>query len=220
MIWTAGVRGSLPSNPWGLATNHHNQVEILPTLQVPDHPEVYVTGDLAGIQQDGRPLPMVAQMGIQTGTTAGRNVLRQVAGKPPLPFRYRDKGTLDVIGRNAAVAYIWRQAFRGFPAWLIWVGVHIFNLIGFRNRLLVLIDWAWDYLLCEHGVRLIVPSKPFSKKETTTVEIPAKAVVLTGIDKSNKADRDKVFSNQLDGRAEHGDEKASNKTAKFHGRSH
>jgi NADH dehydrogenase len=73
-----------------------------------------------------------------------------------LPFRYHDKGTLDVIGRNVAVAYIWRRAFRGFPAWLIWVGVHIFNLIGFRNRLLVMLNWAWDYLLSEHGVRLIV----------------------------------------------------------------
>jgi NADH dehydrogenase len=220
VIWTAGVRGTIPGDQWGLATNRHNQVEVLPTLQVPDHPEVYVTGDLAGIQQDGRPLPMVAQMGIQTGTTAGRNVLRQVAGKPLLPFRYRDKGTLDVIGRNAAVAYIWRRAFRGFPAWLIWVGVHIFNLIGFRNRLLVLIDWAWSYLFGEYGVRLIVPTKALSEKKSATVEIPAKAVVLTGIDKSNEADRDKVFSNQQNGRAEHGDKKASNKTAKIHNRSH
>jgi NADH dehydrogenase len=217
VIWTAGVRGDLPSDPWGLATNRRNQVEVLPTLQVPDHPEVYITGDLTGIQQDGRPLPMVAQVGIQTGTAAGRNILRQLAGKPLLPFRYRDKGTLDVIGRNAAVAYIWRRAFRGFPAWLIWVGVHIFNLIGLRNRLLVLIDWAWDYLFCEHGVRLIVPSQPFSKKKSTAMEIPAKAVVLRGIDKSNEADRAKGFSNQLDEKAEHGDKKPSNKTAKIHG---
>jgi NADH dehydrogenase len=173
VIWTAGVRGDLPSDPWGLATNRRNQVEVLPTLQVPDHPEVYITGDLTGIQQDGRPLPMVAQVGIQTGATAGRNVMRQLAGKPLLPFRYRDKGTLDVIGRNAAAAYIWRRAFRGFPAWLIWVGVHIFNLIGLRNRLLVLIDWAWSYLFGEYGVRLIVPSKPLSEKKSATVEIPA-----------------------------------------------
>ena len=143
---------------WGLATNRHNQVEVLPTLQVPDHPEVYIVGDLAGIQQDGHPLPMVAQGGIQTGTTAGRNILRQLAGEPPIPFHYHDKGTLDVIGRNTAVAYIWGRAFQGFLAWLIWVGVHIFNLIGFRNRLLVLVDWAWAYFFSEHGVRLIFPS--------------------------------------------------------------
>ena len=147
-------------------------MEVLPTLQVPDHPEVYVVGDLAGIQQDGRPLPMVAQVGIQTGTAAGRNILRQLAGQPPLPFRYHDKGTLDVIGRNAAVAYIWGRAFRGFPAWLMWVGVHIFNLIGFRNRLLVLVNWAWAYLFSEHGVRLIVPSEISPDKRLTAAEIP------------------------------------------------
>ena len=159
VIWTAGVRGNIPGDQWGLRTNRQNQVEVLPTLQVPGHPEVYIAGDLAGIQQDGHPLPMVAQMGIQTGSTAGRNILRQLMGQPPLPFRYHDKGTLDVIGRNAAVAYIWRRAFRGFPAWLIWVWVHIFNLIGYRNRFLVLINWAWDYLFSEHSVRLIVPSR-------------------------------------------------------------
>jgi NADH dehydrogenase len=173
VIWTAGVHGTIPGDQWGLTTNRRNQAVVLPTLQAPGHPEVYIIGDLAGIQQDGRPLPMVAQMGIQTGTTAGRNILRQRVGKSPLPFRYHDKGTLDVIGRNAAVAYIWRQAFRGFPAWVIWVGVHIFNLIGLRNRLLVLIDWAWSYLFGEYGVRLIVPSKPLSEKKSATVEIPA-----------------------------------------------
>jgi NADH:quinone reductase (non-electrogenic) len=173
VIWTAGVHGNIPGDPWGLATNRHNQVEVLPTLQVPDHPEVYIVGDLVGIQPDGHPLPMVAQVGIQTGTAAGRNILRQLAGQPPLPFRYHDKGTLDAIGRNAAAAYIWHRAFRGFPAWVIWVGVHIFNLIGFRNRLLVLIDWAWDYLFSEHGVRLIVPSKASPEKSPVTMRTPA-----------------------------------------------
>lgn len=164
VVWTAGVSGNIPEDHWGLATNRRNQVEVLPTLQVSDHPEVYIVGDLAGIQQDGQPLPMVAQVGIQTGMAAGRNILRQVAGRHPLPFRYHDKGTLDVIGRNAAVAYIWHRAFRGYPAWLIWVGVHIFNLVGFRNRLLVMINWAWDYLFSEHGVRLIVPMEVSAEK--------------------------------------------------------
>lgn len=158
VVWTAGVQGNLPGSEWGLATNRRNQVEVLPTLQVPNHPAVYVVGDLAGIQQDARPLPMVAQVGIQSGTTAARNILRQIEGQSPQPFHYHDKGTLDVIGRNAAVAYIWGRSFRGFPAWVIWVWVHIFNLIGLRNRLLVLVNWAWAYLFAEHGVRLIVPS--------------------------------------------------------------
>jgi NADH dehydrogenase len=115
---------------------------------------------------------MVAQVGIQTGTTAGRNILRKVAGRPPLPFRYHDKGTLDVIGRNAAVAYIWRRAFRGFFAWLIWVWVHIFNLIGYRNRFLVLINWAWDYLFAEHSVRLIVPTENHAGRGPSAMKIP------------------------------------------------
>ena len=171
VIWTAGVLGNIRGNQWGPATNRHGQVEVLPTLQVPGHPEIYVAGDLAGVEQDGRPLPMVAQKGIQTGTTAGRNILRQLAGKHPLPFRYHDKGTLDVIGRYSAVAYIWRRGFRGFAAWLIWVGVHIANLIGFRNRLLVLVDWAWDYLFGEHGVRLIVSPERSNQEALTAKDV-------------------------------------------------
>jgi NADH dehydrogenase len=177
----------MAEDQWGLKTNHHNQVEVLPTLQVPGHPEIYAVGDLAGIQQDGRPLPMVAQVGIQTGTTAGRNILRQLAGELPLPFRYHDKGTLDVIGRNVAVASIWHRSFRGLLAWLIWVGVHILNLIGFRNRLLVLINWAWAYLFGEFGVRLIYPSQVPPATAPTTGEpdmaqalVPADGTTGTG----------------------------------------
>lgn len=173
VIWTAGVQGSVPENQEGVATNRRNQVEVLPTLQLAGHPEVYVAGDLAGIQQEGQPLPLVAQVGIQTGSTAGRNILRSLAGQPPLPFRYQDKGTLAVIGRNAAAAYIWGRAIRGFPAWVIWLGVHILKLMGFRNRLLVLINWAWHYLFCEYGVRLITPTptslgKEFAEQEVTS----------------------------------------------------
>jgi NADH dehydrogenase len=189
VIWTAGVQGSGLGKQWGLATNRRNQVEVLPTLQLAGHPEVYVAGDLAGIQQEGRPLPMVAQVGIQTGTAAGRNILRQLAGQPPVPFRYQDKGTLDAIGRNVAVAYIWGRAFRGFPAWLIWVGVHILNLVGFRNRLLVLINWAWNYLFSENGVRLIAPSQAAFGKELATKEVADKADVLEEGDHPKGSDR-------------------------------
>jgi NADH dehydrogenase len=190
----AGVSGNIPGSQWGLATNRHNQVEVLPTLQVPDHPEIYAVGDLAGIQQDGHPLPMVAQVGIQTGTATGKNILRQIGGQAPLPFHYHDKGTIDVIGRNAAVAHIWHRSFTGFLAWLIWVGVHIFNLIGFRNRLLVLIDWAWAYLFSEHGVRLILPSEDLLGKAPVAVESQAQKEVPVGIDLPNRKDRAPVFS--------------------------
>ena len=92
------VLGNIPDDAWGLAANAHNQLEALPTLQVPGHPEVYVVGDLAGLRQDGLPLPMVAQLGIQTGAHAGRNILRQAAGQPPVPFHYRDIGVLTWLG--------------------------------------------------------------------------------------------------------------------------
>ena len=101
---------------------------------------------------------MIAPVAIQQGVAAGRNITRQIGGQSTLPFRYRDRGSMATIGRNTAVAYLWGHAFTGFPAWVLWLGVHIFNLIGFRNRLFVLINWAWDYLFTERTVRLILPS--------------------------------------------------------------
>lgn len=100
---------------------------------------------------------MVAPVAIQQGAAAARNITRQVAGQAPLPFRYRNRGTMVTIGRNAAAAYLSGRPFTGFPAWVLWLGVHLFNLIGFRNRLLVLINCAWDYFFRERPVRLIVP---------------------------------------------------------------
>ena len=102
---------------------------------------------------------MVSQVGIQTGAWAARNILRQMAGQEPLPFRYRDFGTWDVIGRNDAVIHMWRLSIRGFVAWIMWVVLNIYRLNGLRNRLLMMIDWAWAYLFGEHGVRLIAPSE-------------------------------------------------------------
>ncbi len=157
VIWTAGVRGEHLAPSDALPTARNGQVKVLPTLQIPGHPEVYVIGDLAYIEQDGGPLPMIAPVAIQEAQWAARNIARQIAGEEPLPFRYRDSGTMVTIGRNAAVARLSGQAFTGFPAWALWLGVHLYNLIGFRNRLLVLINWAWDYLLYERAVRLIVP---------------------------------------------------------------
>jgi NADH dehydrogenase len=156
-IWTAGVRAAPQVQAWGLPTAQRGRVAVQPTLQVPGHEEVYVIGDLAYLEEGGRPLPMVAPVAIQQGAAAARNIVRQVAGQAPLPFHYRDRGTMVTIGRNAAAAYLSGRAFTGFPAWVLWLGVHLFNLIGFRNRLLVLINWAWDYFFRERPVRLIVP---------------------------------------------------------------
>jgi NADH dehydrogenase len=155
-IWTAGVHGAPPAQSGDLTILRNGQVDVLPTLQVPGHPEVYITGDLAKLEENGRPLPMVALLATQEGTMAAKNILRQLKGLAPLPFHYLDIGTLAAIGRNAAAVHLLGRDFTGFFAWLFWVGLHIFRLIGFRNRLLVMIDWAWDYLFFERGVRLIV----------------------------------------------------------------
>lgn len=107
---------------------------------------------------------MVAPVAIQQGALAARNILRVLEGRPPQPFRYRDPGTLVTIGRNAAVAHVFGRSFTGFPAWLLWLGVHLVRLIGMRNRLVVLSGWAWDYLFYERAVRLILPSPPVRGK--------------------------------------------------------
>jgi NADH:ubiquinone reductase (H+-translocating) len=158
VIWSAGVTGNVVGDREEVPINTHNQMDVLPTLQVPDHPEVYVVGDSARVQEAGRPLPMVSQVGIQSGTWAARNILRQLNGQPPLPFRYRDFGSWDVIGRNDAVIHMWGLSIRGFVAWVMWVVLNIYRLNGMRNRLLMMINWAWAYLFGEHGVRLIAPS--------------------------------------------------------------
>ncbi len=158
VVWTAGVRGEPLASVWGLPTAHNGQVMVQPTLQLMEHPEVYVIGDLAYVEQAGRPLPMIAPVAIQQGVRAAQNIARQIEGQSPLPFHYQDRGAMATIGRNAAVTQLGRYAFTGWPAWMLWLGVHIFNLIGFRNRLFVLVNWAWDYLFYERTVRLILPS--------------------------------------------------------------
>lgn len=157
VIWTAGHRGHPIGEASGLPTNRRGQVSVLPTLQVPDHPNVYVVGDMAALEQDGKPLPMVAPVAMQEGEAAACNIIRQIAGEEPQPFRYKDSGMLAVVGRNAAVADLGRVTFTGFPAWALWLGYHLYKLIGFRNRIFVLLSWAWDYLFFDRKVRLILP---------------------------------------------------------------
>lgn len=158
VIWTAGVRGEPSAEGWGLGRDPAGRVAPLPSVQLADHPEVYVIGDLARVEEGGRPLPMIAPVAIQEGATAAENIRRQIAGAAPLAFHHRDRGMMATIGRNAAVASVAGLTFTGFPAWLVWLGVHLFKLIGFRNRLFVLTNWAWDYFLFERTVRLILPA--------------------------------------------------------------
>lgn len=158
VVWTAGVRGERSAAGWGLPVDRSGRVRVEPTLQLSGRPEVYAVGDLARFEQDGRPLPMVAPVATQQATTAARNIRRQSSGQPLMPFRFRDPGMMATIGRNAAVAHFAGLAITGFPAWLAWLGVHLVKLIGFRNRLMVLTNWAWDYFLYERAVRLILPT--------------------------------------------------------------
>ncbi len=165
VVWTAGVRGEPLASLSGIPTNRAGRVPVTQTLQVPDHPEIYVVGDAAYIEKDDGPLAMVAQVAIQSAVTAAKNIGRQIAGCQPMPFRYHDRGSMITIGRNAAGAAIGSRTYTGFFAWILWLVIHLFNLIGFRNRVMVLINWAWDYLLYERAVRFVFPSQtpPFSK---------------------------------------------------------
>jgi NADH dehydrogenase len=157
-VWTAGVRGGLDSARWGLPAGPKGQVAVAPTLQVAAYPDVYAIGDLAQVEDLARPLPMLAPVAIQQGAAAVRNIGFRLAGKAPVSFKYKDAGTLATIGRNAAVAELGGREFTGFPAWVLWLCVHLIQLIGYRNRLFVLINWARDYFLSDRPVRLILPS--------------------------------------------------------------
>jgi NADH dehydrogenase len=159
-VWTAGVGGEEVAARSGLDTRPNKTVSVLPTLQVPGEPNIYIAGDLAAFEQNGSFLPMVAQVAMQQGHAAATNIQRQIAGEPLQPFSYKDKGSMAVIGRNAAVADIAGRAFTGFTAWLIWLLVHLMQLVGYRNRLLVLVNWAWSYFTFERLVRLILPIQP------------------------------------------------------------
>jgi NADH:quinone reductase (non-electrogenic) len=155
LIWAAGVKAVSLTSRLGLPTAQQGRVPVAPTLDVPGHPDIYVIGDAAYLEVDGRPLPMMAPVAIQMAEVAARNIRRRVAGEPPAEFRYKDPGSLATIGRNAAVAYIRGIGFTGFPAWVVWLVVHIIQLIGFRNKLVVLVNWAWDYFFYERAARLI-----------------------------------------------------------------
>ena len=156
LIWTAGVRSAEITDRLGVQQAGSGRVRVESTLQLPGHPEVFIIGDAAYVEDaKGQPLPMLATVAQQQANAAARNLRNILKGKKPEPFRYKDPGLLATIGRNAAVARIWGLSFSGFIAWVIWVGLHIYRLIGFRNRLLVLINWAWDYFFYENQVRLI-----------------------------------------------------------------
>ena len=155
IFWAAGVAASPIGRSLGAELDDSGRVKVDDDCSVPGHPEVFVVGDLAYLEQDGEPLPGVAQTAIQMGRHAAGSIEGDLRGKKRTAFRYDDKGKLATIGRAAAVADFGNLRFGGFAAWFLWVFVHILYLIGFRNRLVVMIQWAWAWLAYARGIRLI-----------------------------------------------------------------
>ncbi len=160
-VWSAGVSGPQSARTLGLPVGQGGRVPVLPTLQLEGRPEVFLVGDMALCQAEGGPLPMLAPVAMQQGAAAARNAVRLLGGDTELErFRYVNRGVMATIGRGAAVASMGpglrNAAFTGTLAWLAWLFVHLLMLIGFRSRLAVMVNWAWDYLFSEKAVRLIV----------------------------------------------------------------
>ena len=159
VLWAAGVAASPLGRRLGVPVDRAGRVIVAPDLSIPDHPEIFVIGDLAAFRDDrGNMLPGVAPVAIQQGNWVAQTIARDLNHQPRLPFRYHDKGSLATIGRAAAVAQFGKLELSGFVAWLAWLFIHILFLIGFRNRMLVMINWAWAYLTYERGARLITGS--------------------------------------------------------------
>lgn len=156
ILWAAGVAASPLGKKLGAVTDRAGRVMVNPDLSIPDHPEVFVIGDLASLKdENGKMLPGVAPVALQEGKATAKNIERELAGQSRKNFHYFNKGNLATIGRAAAVAEFGKIHISGFLAWLSWLFVHIFFLIGFRNRIIVLIQWAWSYFTYERGARLI-----------------------------------------------------------------
>jgi NADH dehydrogenase len=159
VIWAAGVAASPLASSLGVPLDRAGRVAAEATLNVPGLPEVFVVGDICSFQQDGKPLPGVAQVAKQQGAHAARNVRRAIAGRALEPFRYHNYGNVATIGRGSAVVDIGPVRASGFLAWVFWLFLHIFWLVGFRNRAAVLGEWAWAYLTFQRRIRLITGDK-------------------------------------------------------------
>ena len=156
ILWAAGVAASPLGATLGVPVDRAGRVLVQPDLTIPGYPHVFVIGDLASLNgPSGRPLPGVAQVAMQGGAHAAQNIMRSIEGQPLRPFVYRNLGDMATIGRASAVGDLpWIQ-LKGLPGWLFWLFVHILNLIGFRNRVVVLIQWAWSYFSYQRAIRLI-----------------------------------------------------------------
>jgi NADH dehydrogenase len=166
ILWAAGVSASPLGATIGAPTDAVGRVIVNEDLSCPGSPDVYVVGDLAAFRAaDGRLLPGVAQVAIQEAAHAAANIARRVAGEPPRPFVYRNLGNMATIGRHSAVGDFPRFSLKGYLAWLMWLFIHIFQLIGFRNRLSVMTQWAFSYMTYQRSVRLITGDDQWTKRQ-------------------------------------------------------
>ena len=160
VLWAAGVAASPLGATLGVERDRAGRVPVGPDLSVPGHPEIFVAGDLASVLQDGKPVPGVAPAAKQMGAHVAQAIRARLAGKPAPAFRYRDFGNLATSGRMAAVVHYGKLRLSGLLAWWFWLVIHIFFLIGFRNRLIVLINWAWAYWSYQRHARIILGQDP------------------------------------------------------------
>jgi NADH dehydrogenase len=157
-LWAAGVQASPLGKALGVQVDRTGRVLVGDRLSIAGHPEVFVIGDLARFEQDGKPVPGVAPVAIQMGKYISQEIMRRVKNEPSKPFHYWDKGSMATIGRNKGIAQIGKIHLSGFLAWLSWLCIHLIYLIGFRNRFFVLLSWTWQYLSWQAGARLITGS--------------------------------------------------------------
>jgi NADH dehydrogenase len=156
VIWCGGVKATPLTQTLGVELDKAGRVVVDPHLAVPGHPEIFAVGDVCVfLHQDGQPLPGLAPVAMQQGKAAAESIVCDLSGNDRATFRYRHRGSLATIGRRAAIADFGRVRLSGFSAWLTWLFVHIFFLIGFRNRLIVMFDWFWSYVTFQRGARLI-----------------------------------------------------------------
>jgi NADH:ubiquinone reductase (H+-translocating) len=167
VLWAAGViaspLGKVVANKTGAPIDRHGRIEVQPDLTVPGHPEIFIIGDLASFSQDGNPVPGVAPVAMQEGTYVAKLIGKRLNNQASKPFHYFDKGSLAVIGRASAVAEFGKFKFHGLVAWLIWLFVHLMYIVQFQNRVLVFVQWGFQYLTFSRGARLITGYRDLPK---------------------------------------------------------
>lgn len=210
LFWAAGVRAAPLSDALPMEKARGGRIPVAPDLSLPANPEVFIVGDMAYLEQDGAPLPMLAPVANQGGEFVGKTIAAREGfadEKEPVPaaFRYHDRGTMAVIGRYSAVAQTKGVTFRGFSAWLAWLGLHLYYLVGFRNRVAAIINWGYSYLLYDQQVRLITQESKRSGDDSTAVargETPSGSHATTNAAKSltaqgNQTPRENADNNVL-----------------------